>query len=246
MPKLTDSKICKCRSHCTTLNPVTGLYEGEGHIQTRGTRYNHGRDDKRLKARASSSGSRPLLGFSIPRLFRPASRSTKEKTCSSAPTKAPPSNEVELILAEVAWHADLPVTTPTVPLVFQNNPTASGEYTRPSKDELLHPNHGLHALTARSRSNAAFIGMENRLCELASLLVPKLQEDGVSVALECIYEELARLDAQKQFHWEQQRPIHTSHPVVVNTGKTVDMFLLFSTTVLNRLSRYALLYTRTT
>lgn len=202
MPK-SDS-LCKCRSHCTTLNAGTGLYEGEGQMHTRSTRSNHSRDDKLLAGRArAGSGSR--LGNPLSRLLRSSDRTEKQKTW------------VESILAEVAFCSELSVTSPTIPLIFHNPPATGGEYTRRSNDELLYPNHGLHALKPRSRSNGAFIMMEHRLCELASLLIPEVAEDGVSDALDSIFEELAGLDAQKESHWEQQRTVTTSPHV--NTGE---------------------------
>lgn len=217
------SKICKCRSHCTTLNPATGLYEGEGQLHTQGTRYNHARDDKLLKAREK------IKKFLLPRKVRSTARSQLEASTSAHAAddddhRHPQANWLKRIHDEFAAYCEVPVTSPTVPLVFNHHPAHNGEYIRPSKDQLLLPNFGLYSLLEkRCHTNAPFIATENRLCELASLS-KEGTSDEASTLYNAILEELARLNWQKEHHWEQQRG-GSSHKVVVNTGKA-DFTLL--------------------
>jgi hypothetical protein len=122
-------------------------------------------------------------------------------------------------------YCEVPVTSPTVPLIFNHHPAHNGEYIRPSEDQLLLPNFGLYSLSEkRCHTNAPFIATENRLCELASLLSKEGTSDEASTLYNAILEELACLNQQKEHHWEQQCG-GSSHKVVVNTGKVVFTLL---------------------
>lgn len=128
-------------------------------------------------------------------------------------------NQLKLICVKFAWHLEVPVTSPSMPLVFNHNPASNREYVRPHRDALIQPNSGLYSLKEkRCRKNTAFIATEYCLCELASLLLTEGTLEEASTLYDEILEELARLNQQKEFHWEQQRADPKSPNVVVNTG----------------------------
>lgn len=77
---------------------------------------------------------------------------------------------VAAIEKELEWHIKLPVTSPTISLVFVNDPTTNGEFQWPAGDQLLQPNTGLCSLGTTCHINRPFITTENRLCELAIFL----------------------------------------------------------------------------
>lgn len=218
------SKLCKCRAHCTTLNPDTGVYEGDGHLVSRGTLYNHGRDDKRLKASEKSRSSSLIEKIFSSGSHSPQSSSKRypSQPTSKFPSKASLGSELDLkfMRSQLAWHLEVPVTSPSVPLVFNNIPASNGKYIRPSRDALIQPNSGLYSLKEkRCRKNAAFIAAEYHLSELASLLLTEGTSDEAFVLYQELLDELSRLNQQKEFHWEQQRGGCSPH---VNTGNAIS------------------------
>ena len=54
------------------------------------------------------------------------------------------------------------MTSPTIPLVFINDPLLQGEYIPPAPHELAQPNSGLYALVERKQANKAFLATEYR------------------------------------------------------------------------------------
>jgi hypothetical protein len=180
------------------LNPSTGVYEGHGKLQSRSTQDNHARDDKRLLAREQMSANQSSHIIShIP------------------PAPEPQANLIRLVEQEVLWYNDLPVMTPTVPLLFINNPMLYGEY---QWGESLIPNSGLHALRTGCYANSAFLTTEHRLCELITVL-QSIQQDDETITLGMqLRDRLAHLNHEKELQWVQQRGHDDSGKILVNTG----------------------------
>jgi hypothetical protein len=188
-----------------------------GTIQSRNTRYNHIRDDKR-KERATGlvgSGSVPAP--------------VQESNPRPAIDAGPPSDSItvqqggewtwiKLWEKELLWHRELPLTSPTVPLVFVNSPILHGDYKQSFATDILNPNSGLYALDVRRRANAAFLSTENRLCDLMQILKRIPQSSRTVHLSDQLHEELNRLDYEKELQWIQQRAHFTPGKVVVNTG----------------------------
>ena len=206
--KHLKTSICKCQSCCVVFNSSTHSYGGHGTVQSRNTRYNHTWDDRRNE-QATGSGSIPTL-------------------TQAGPTPTPDSITViqgdggawiRLWEKELLWHRELPLTSPTVPLIFINSPIIHGEY-KPSSlmPNTLNPNSGLHTLDVRRRANAAFLSTENRLCELMQTLKYMPQSDEAVHLCDQLYKELNWLDAEKELQWLQQRAHLTPGKVIVNTG----------------------------
>jgi hypothetical protein len=125
---------------------------------------------------------------------------------------------VKLTANEIQWLCGLPVTSPTVPLVFVNDPTVHGEFNFPSRTEMLQPNSGFHALRVGCQANAAFLTIENRFCKLIALL-SAMQPCNNTVSLsDWLERELNQLNHEKAHQWTQQ-----GHPadgrIVVNTSE---------------------------
>jgi len=164
-PKARRAKvfICKCKSHCTTLNPSTGRYEGEGERVPQSTRDRHTRDDRVL-----TTHKLPQPANATP-LGHPAESATSVQSIpitwhSFAQTSIIPSiadykvsqNWIDLLEQEVDNHCHHPVTSPTIPLVFVNDPLLQGEYIPPSLHELARLNSGLYALVEGKQANKLF------------------------------------------------------------------------------------------
>lgn len=196
--------LCKCISQCMKQNPA-------GEYVSRSTRDNHSQADK-LHAVAEEATS-PSSRWRRPIRFKWGTASV------TALRRDRDASKFEEIMTEVNWHSELPLISPTTPLVFDNDPGANGEYISRVDDSLLVPNNGLYSLQEPSRANAAFLTTEYRLCELASKVQTMPQSDEVSTVLHRIYDELNRLDYMKQLQWNHQRAHLTPHKVVVNTGK---------------------------
>jgi hypothetical protein len=133
------------------LNPSTGVYEGHSKLHSHSTWDNHTRDDKRLLARERMS----------------ATNQSSHIISHIPPALEPQANLIRLVEQEVLWYNDLPVTTPTVPLLFINNPMLYGEY---QWGESLIPNSSLHALCMSCYANLALLMTEHQLCELVMVL----------------------------------------------------------------------------
>lgn len=204
-PWRSVSSICKCRSHCTVFNTLTGLYEGDGKLHARTTRYNHNRDD-RILAASKRITNLPSTGSRVsPRLVSDG--------------RAAHSNWITLMRQEVLYLSGIPVTSPNVPLVFSNNPTSNGDYLWPSMTDIVQSNSGRHALRVKSRANSAFLAVENRFCELATIIPTLEQSDEADALVSHLFEELFRLAHEKELQWVHHRAHLTPDKVVVNTGR---------------------------
>lgn len=203
--KRSKTSICKCQSCCAVFNSSTHSYGGRGTVQSRNTRYNHTRDDRRNE-RATGSGSIPTLAQASP--------TPDPITIIQGDGGA----WMRLWEKELLWYRELPLTSPTVPLIFVNSPIIHGEYKQSLAPNTLSPNSGLHALDVSRRANAAFLSTENRLCELVRTLKHMPQSDEMVHLCDQLYKELNRLDAEKELQWLQQRAHLTPGKVIVNTG----------------------------
>ena len=125
-------------------------------------------------------------------------------------------NLIRLLEHEVLWDCNIPVTSPTVPLTFMNDPMSHSEYQW--QDSLI-PNSGLHALRPGSYANSAFLTTENHFCELITLLQSMEQNDDVIALSTRLHDELARLNHEKELQWIQQRGgcVSRSGEIIVNT-----------------------------
>ena len=213
----SKTSICKCQSWCTTLNPSTGLYEGDGKVQSRGTRVNHARDDKLRAAQeqmTSPSGR-------MPRPLIQSLRGAMSSLLGNGPLSTADSqaNWIQNAEKEVSWLCELPVTSLTIPLEFLNDPATHGHYTLPSKAEIIQPNSGLHSLRVGCRANAAFLATESRFCKLITLLMTMERTDGTISTTNRVYGELDRLNKEKELQWVQQQEHFLTDKFIVNTGE---------------------------
>ena len=215
--------ICRCRSHCTTWNPATRSYEGEGKIVPCRTRDNHVLNDKIRAARLQMTRiaqkpdgpTRPLPVIPAPR--SPKGHRTPDVTRNVNSSNSPIHDQLKVLEREVAWYSNLPATSPTTPLMFVNDPTLVGDFQWPSETEILIPNNGLHALRAGHHSNLAFLATENRFCELITILRTMEQSDETATLIGQLFGELVRLTHEKELQWVQQGPTETGKRLV-NTG----------------------------
>ena len=164
-PKARHAKvfICKCKSHCTTLNPSTRWYEGEGERVPWSIRDRHTQDDRVLATRelpqpanamplghptesATSTQSIPITWHSFAQTFIIPSVADYEAS----------QNWIDLLEREVDNHCRHPVTSPTIPLVFVNDPLLQGEYIPPALHKLAQLNSGLYALVEGKQANKLF------------------------------------------------------------------------------------------
>jgi len=214
--------ICRCRSYCTTWNPATSSYEGEGKLVPRRTRDNHARDDKVHAARLKTSSitQKPHgPACLLPVLPTPRSQGlfTPDIARNVNSLNSPVHGQLKVLKREVAWYRNLPATSPITPLMFVNDPTAAGDFRWPSEAEILIPNNGLHALRAGHHSNLAFLATENRFCELITILRTMEQSDETATIIRQLFDELVRLTHEKELQWIQQGPAEAGKRLV-NTG----------------------------
>jgi len=204
MPKASHSKLvlCKCQSHCTRLNPGTGKYEGDGHWIPGSTRGTHQRDDRRARG---AMFPEPTLALGRNDLI---------------------ASKLGGLQDEISWLASLPISSTNRRLDFTRNPLTEGPYSPPRMDDMLKPNHGIFSLKSYSRVNQTFLMVENRCCQIVSILVAMTlehsgHEDKRTKALAMAYDSLIRLSSQKGIHWSQYRvqgDPNSIHPIIVNTG----------------------------
>lgn len=161
---------CTCRSHCTVLDPSTGIYGGEGHVIPRSTHTRHLKDDRlhtlRTKVKSFSArlrrSSSPGTPPNLPSQSNPLHASSSEHDIQP--------NQINIIKIEVLLYSEQPVTSQLLPLQFSNYPATSGPFIWPTPAEILFPNTGLYRLQTGPQVNSVFLTTENRLCHLASLV----------------------------------------------------------------------------
>lgn len=196
--------ICRCRSHCTTYNPITRLYEGSGQPQSRPTRDNHARDDRLLNSRIARRNI-----ADNPPLLLPTTGSVLATWLGQTFT------ECEILM-------NLPLSHPGRPLIFLNPPEANGPFVWPSTDEVLLPNTGLYALS-NHRSNQAFLTVAHRLHALlldANHYIRTNQESQYLTSLTIqLSEKMHQLMRLREVEWSQQRGASGVDAPYVNTGK---------------------------
>ena len=125
---------------------------------------------------------------------------------------------LKIVEKEIDFILQFPLVSPTVPLIFTNDPCSQMNYSWPTDQEIFRPNFGPHALAPNPRANGAFLEAEGCFCELLSLLLtmkPSVDTESLSDRL---YEELRRLHRDKNIQWAQQRAPSDWGRIVVNTG----------------------------
>jgi hypothetical protein len=150
--------LCTCKSYCTTLNPLTGRYKGNGSMQSRSTRDNHVRDDKQSQLVSEREG--------LPAM--PTSSSTGEPARDRY-TRI--NDEVDLLMV-------FPTTSFLRPLVFRYPPEENGEFIWPN--HLDPPNHGVFALTSDAANRNFYqrrIDYLNFLqTSMRPMIIPRIRE----------------------------------------------------------------------
>lgn len=210
--------LCTCTTHCRTFSVATCRYDGTGCWIPRGTRDNHARDEKRLRAERSRK-----LDYQPP-----------------IPPPNPPSLEgntspIKCFEDEFMYLSSCPTTSLTKPLLFLNDPCLHGAFVPPQFGEIIRGNTGKYALRPDRQVNEAFIFVENRLCNILALLDNiDSGEDSKNALAQAVCDHLVHLNHQKGMQWAQYRGIlqgsaapRSEAPslVVVNPG--ARKFLLY-------------------
>jgi len=113
------------------------------------------------------------------------------------------------------------VTSPTIPLVFVNDPLLQGEYILPAPHELVWPNLGLYALVEGKQANKAFLATEYRFCKILSLLFKTFSQESQDL------QELSRMSRKKEIHWVQQQVDLDQGRIIMNTGKSLNSSIIW-------------------
>lgn len=195
--------ICKCKSHCMTFNPSTGVYEGEGHPQSRSTRDNHVRDDRAMMMANAAATT------SATRLQAPQSSSN---------------NWIQHSYDDIDSLMSLPLSHSQRPFKFINLPAGHGPFVWPNDSDHLHANRGLYALSS-DRANRQFLFVANRLWEYFGLALHvqatstdhdhDLQSGEL---LDFIRQKMNHLTRLKEVEWSRQRGDSGVDVPFVNTG----------------------------
>ena len=204
--------FCRCQSHCTVWDPDTGSYEGSQRV-TRSTRSRHLLDDQVRAAQenaTSPEGRRSRTNVTI--------RPSPNLDCDPTGLNDADHGWMSLVEREVDWLAGLPLSSREYPLVFLNNPMDHAEYVWPSTTSIIQPNHGLYALKTTEKANFVLLEVERRLCELISYLSMVKHSDSSTAFEDRLYQEIYRVNREKEIHWSQQRGQAIHGKIVVNTG----------------------------
>ena len=209
--------LCKCKSHCTAYNPSTGLYEGEGRLIPRTTRHNHSKDDRTLvlgRHRDPSQSNLSISPTSASQFQRSRGQSSSDPILRlRLQDVAEEDSELQVIAAELTWYGELPLTSPSTPLVFVNKPKHDYQWPTIPVD-IMEYNSGYYALVESHRANVVFLSTEQRLCEIHANLTDKLERGGrhdhdltdhVYDLFDLLQEQVSRLCKEKEYHWDLQR-----------------------------------------
>lgn len=199
--------ICRCRSHCTTFNPASGNFEGNGQPQTRPTRDNHARDDRLLA-------------------IAPTNLPTANAT--AAQPLAPQTTWIQQALLECQMLMSLPLSHPGRPFVFVNPPELNGPFIWPSDNETLHPNTGMYAL-AQHRSNQMFLLVAHHVHTLLmnAWAQPNPQSDQLSALIVFLRQTMSQLMRFREIEWSQQRGSRGFDIPYINTGGSYIMAMVY-------------------
>src|ERR1700742_3045296 len=210
--------LCKCQSHCTTYNPLTGHWEG-GRSVSRSLRGLHHKDDRTAQC-SKQSRMRTLLDAKVQQTTPGASITAHAKH----------NDYLALIRIELDLLAAYPVTSPLRPLSFNRDPRSSdpnvyGSFWWPTLEEMIQPNTGRYTLKEKARCNILYLDAEFRLCEIYKYLSTITYTDIVLDLQDSVRLELERLNEQKAFQWSQQIT-HSRYPnSVVNTGIIIILLI---------------------
>jgi len=212
--------FCTCRSHCTTVNHETGVYEG-GQFVRKTTAFRHRADDGRP---AVLDGFARRVAYTVLNesqsigLIYPDNEAVGASPLQRA---ALPQIVITIegeIRERISWMAT------SKPLVFASDPVPDFDFDNPLASPRYIPNSGQHALHPSNTKNVAFIENESRLYEIFGTLKADLLGVDRDV-LDCLADKIIlgqhRMMEHKRSEWERQRlktrAIVEGH-VVVNTG----------------------------
>jgi len=202
--------FCRCWSHCTVWNPDSSSNEG-GQQVTWSTHLRHLLDDQVCAAQekaTSPSGWRSCTN----------ARPRPDLDCDPNDLNNADNRWMLLIKREVDWLSGLPLSTRELLLVFLNNPMDHTEYIWPLTTSIIRPNQGHYALKTTARANVTLLEVESCLCELISYL-STLKHSDVSIAFEDrLYQEIYRVNREKEIQWSQQCRRVIEGKIVVNTS----------------------------
>lgn len=192
---------CRCRSYCTTFNPVTRLYEG-GHLQSPSTRDNHIKDDEILRG---LSDGLPVVAVSQNTAF----------------------DWIQRAIDEVRALSEQPVLNPNRPFSFKSNPHDNGPFIWPNDEAIVLPNHGLYSLTDE-QPNRPFLSAVYRLVQIYSLALQHNNNfpDSANSLLEEIFQALGHFTRLKEIEWAQQRGHSGVGVPFVNTGTLFSILFI--------------------
>lgn len=215
--------ICRCRSHCTTFNPATGNFEGNGQPQTRATRDNHVRDDRILAVAppglpaANAAAPQPLpTHATVPQPLPPQLHAPNALPSQAL---APQPTWIQQALLECQMFMSLPLSHPARPFVFINPPELNGPFIWPPDNEILHPNTGMYAL-AQHRSNQMFLFVAHHVHTLLvnAWAQPNPHSDQLSALVVFLRQRMSQLMRFREIEWSQQRGSRGIDVPYVNTG----------------------------
>lgn len=134
-------------------------------------------------------------------------------------------NLIQIAKKEISWYSELPTTSPTLPLIFLNDPKLHSRFQWPSEVEILQPNSGFHALRVGCQANAPYLAIESRFCELIASIQMVEESDDAHDLIHRLHEELIHLNYKKELQWAQQQDLETNKTVIYTGRKFVSSYL---------------------
>lgn len=202
MEKCPKLSLCRCRSHCRTLNQVSGLYERSGFWIPHSTRDQHVKDDRRLFQTGRMIGLR------------------KSK---AGPSRKAIEGKITLLCNEIQWLSKSPTSSLNLAFIFLHDLISTGIFIMPSeKNDPLHS--GSYALRPNHPANRSFLWAQDHYYSMIKT-INFLKNEYLTSYFELedieqtIFEKLRCWNGEKAFQWAQQWAHISSHcAVLVNTG----------------------------
>ncbi|PPQ66510.1 hypothetical protein CVT24_007059 [Panaeolus cyanescens] len=196
MPKTPRKKTvtCRCRSHCTTWNPETRTYEGDGFDIPRSTRDRHRQDDlealhanhNRQSPVAHSSRSN-LPSNSQSRFSRASSSNHQDLQSLGVSPYISQADAIRFITDRLSLLSSWPIIAPGSRFSFVNNPLETGNY------ELIQLHHTISLFGC-----------------IDEWETERLQDQ--------VLEELEKIDWEKEVQWSAQCAVFLYGYHTYNTG----------------------------
>jgi len=223
--------ICKCKSHCTTLNPSTGRYEGERKRVPQSTRDRHTRDDRVLATHKCYTAGSPHRVSHKRTIYTDRMAQFCSDIHYSQYHRLRGIAKLDQSIGTRGWQS---LPSPSDQLYNSTcvckRPPLAGQVHSPSSARTGPAELGTLCFSWGEASQQSFSSYR------VSLLFKTFSQESQDLQ-EQLYQELSCMSREKEIHWVQQWVNLDQGQIIMNTGKSLNssiIWLSWSNNVIQR------------